>query len=64
LNHLHDLGITEIDVLKPSADVSANTHALVPSSSSAPVVPEVKLIGVHDPMYNELDHHNIMHPHK
>ena len=60
LNHLHNLGITEIDVLTPSADVAADTSTLAHASIAAPVVPEVKLIGAADPMFNELDHHNIL----
>jgi len=60
LNHLHNLGITEIDVLTPTADVVANTGAL--AHTGATVVPEVQLIGVADPMFKELDHHNLMPP--
>ncbi|MBT8530958.1 hypothetical protein G6645_06755 [Polynucleobacter paneuropaeus] len=65
LNHLHNLGITEIDVLAPTADIAADPSVLAHASSAAPVVPEVKLIGAADPMFNELDHHNIvLPPHK
>ena len=65
LNHLHSLGITEIDVLKPTADISANTGAdLVAQAPAGAPVPEVKLIGTSDPMFNELDHHSIIPPHK
>ena len=60
LNHLHNLGITEIDVLTPTADVAVNTSTL--AHTGAPVVPEVQLIGVADPMFKELDHHNLMPP--
>ncbi|MBT8550347.1 hypothetical protein G6731_00010 [Polynucleobacter paneuropaeus] len=62
LNHLHNLGITEIDVLAPTADIAADPSVLAHASSAAPAVPVVKLIGAADPMFNELDHHNIVLP--
>jgi hypothetical protein len=62
LNHLHHLGITEIDILDPTGSAAADQALLVNASPLAPVVPEVKLIGAADSMYDELDHHNITPP--
>jgi hypothetical protein len=54
LNHLHNLGITEINIVDPTADFSGTIDLIAQSSQEAPVVPEVKLIGIADPMFNEL----------